>query len=150
MCQEKNFLGLLIISFLLLGTDCIPTKTSRNEFCKIAEGIIAGQMDDKVMEEASGLAYRYFFQNYNTFFLCIFENLSSLKIPCSKKQDNILWTQNDHGDDPRVIAISNEGQRNSIVTLEGVENDDWEDIATTLIDGSSYIFVADTGTVNLI
>ena len=82
------------------------------------------------------------------FILCIFENLSSL--PCSKKQDNILWTQNDHGDDPRVIAISNEGQRNSIVTLEGVENDDWEDIATTLIDGSSYIFVADTGTVNLI
>ena len=50
----------------------------------------------------------------------------------------------------RVIAISNEGQRNSIVTLEGIENDDWEDIATTLIDGSSYILVADTGTVNLI
>ena len=75
--------------------------------------------------------------------------MSSLKISCSKKQDYILWTQNDHGDDPRVIAISDEGQRNSIVTLEGVENDDWEDIATTLIDGSSYILVADTGTVNL-
>ena len=57
MCQEKVF-GLLIISFLFLGTDSIPTKNSRNKFCTIEEGIIAGQMDDKVMEEASGLAYR--------------------------------------------------------------------------------------------
>ena len=84
------------------------------------------------------------------FFSSEFNILISLKIYCSKKQDNILWTQNDHGDDPRVIALSTEGQRVSIVTLEGVENDDWEDIATTLIDGSSYILVADTGTVNLI
>ena len=43
-------------------------------------------MDDKVMEEASGLAY-------------------------SKRQDGILWTHNDHGDDARVIAMSDEGQR---------------------------------------
>ena len=60
------------------------------------------------MEEASGLAY-------------------------SKRQDAILWTQNDHGDDARVIALSDEGQRISIVNLEGVKNEDWEDIATTLI-----------------
>ena len=44
-----------------------------------------GLMDDKVMEEASGLAY-------------------------SKRQDGILWTHNDHGDDARVIAMSDEGQ----------------------------------------
>ena len=55
---QGNDLGLLIISFLLLGIDSIPTKESINEFCTIEEGIIAGQMDDKVMEEASGLAYR--------------------------------------------------------------------------------------------
>ena len=60
------------------------------------------------MEEASGLAY-------------------------SKRQDAILWTQNDHGDDARVIALSDEGQRISIVNLQGVKNEDWEDIATTLI-----------------
>ena len=67
MYQEK-VLGLLIISFLLLGTDCIPTKKSRNEFCTIEEGIIAGQMDDKVMEEASGLAYRLFIFKVTIFF----------------------------------------------------------------------------------
>ena len=84
------------------------------------------------------------------FFSSEFNILISLKIYCSKKQDNILWTQNDHGDDPRVIAISNEGQRNSIVTLEGVVNEDWEDIATTMNFYTSYILVADTGTVNQI
>merc|ERR1719452_289844 len=77
-------------------------------------------MDDKVMEEASGLAY-------------------------SRNQEGILWTQNDHGDDPRVIAINDDGQRVAIVTLEGVENEDWEDIATTVIDGESMLLVADTG-----
>ena len=65
-------------------------------------------MNDKVMEEASGLAY-------------------------SKRQDGILWTHNDHGDNAKVIAISNEGQRVSIVYLDGTDNEDWEDIATTLI-----------------
>merc|ERR1711892_160512 len=88
--------------------------------CPIEDGVIKGQMDDKVMEEASGLAY-------------------------SRNQEGIIWTQNDHGDDPRVIAISEEGERVSIVTLEGVLNEDWEDIATTMIDGESMILVADTG-----
>jgi hypothetical protein len=55
---QENVLGLLMIFFLFLGIDSIPTKNTRNEFCTIEEGIIAGQMDDKVMEEASGLAYR--------------------------------------------------------------------------------------------
>jgi len=82
--------------------------------------VVAGEMDDKTMEEASGLAY-------------------------SRKQQGILWTHNDHGDDPRVIALSEDGQRVAIVTLEGVENEDWEDIATTVIDGESMILVADTG-----
>ena len=66
---QENVSGLLIISFLLLGIDSIPTKNTRNEFCTIEEGIIAGQMDDKVMEEASGLAYRLFFKNYLKSFL---------------------------------------------------------------------------------
>jgi len=96
-------------------------KGSRlGEDCPIEKGVIAGEMDDKVMEEASGLAY-------------------------SRNQENIIWTQNDHGDDPRVIAISEEGQRVAIVTLEGVDNTDWEDVATTVIDGESMLLVADTG-----
>jgi len=97
-----------------------PRYPKASADCPIEDGVIKGQMDDKVMEEASGLAY-------------------------SRNQEGIIWTQNDHGDDPRVIAISEEGQRVSIVTLEGVLNEDWEDIATTMIDGESMILVADTG-----
>ena len=65
---QENVSGLLIISFLLLGIDSIPTKNTRNEFCTIEEGIIAGQMDDKVMEEASGLAYRLIFLKLHKMF----------------------------------------------------------------------------------
>ena len=95
-------------------------KTREYVDCPIEEGVVAGQMDDLVMEEASGLAY-------------------------SRNQVGVLWTQNDHGDEPRVIAINEEGQRMSIVSLEGVDNEDWEDIATTVLDGESIILVADTG-----
>jgi len=97
-----------------------PPHLQAMEDCPREAGVITGQMDDKTMEEASGLAY-------------------------SRNQEGILWTQNDHGDDPRVIAINEEGQRLAIVTLEGVLNEDWEDIATTMLEGESMLLVADTG-----
>merc|ERR1712106_204800 len=97
-----------------------PPRLQAMEDCPREAGVITGQMDDKTMEEASGLAY-------------------------SRNQEGILWTQNDHGDDPRVIAINEKGQRLAIVTLEGVLNEDWEDIATTMLEGESMILVADTG-----
>merc|ERR1711915_1059268 len=98
---------------MLTGTSALPFlivatlgKANTREYvdCPIEEGAVAGQMDDKVMEEASGLAY-------------------------TRNQIGVLWTQNDHGDEPRVIAINEEG----------------EDIATTVLDGESTILVADTG-----
>ena len=104
----KDYLRRFALALLILEAKSDWPTLNYSDWCPIEEGIIAGEMDDKVMEEASGLAY-------------------------SKRQDAILWTQNDHGDDARVIALSDEGQRISIVNLEGVKNEDWEDIATTLI-----------------
>ena len=119
-----NISLLIVLAAALLGDARKVNKLVRypqaTADCPVQAGVITGQMDDKVMEEASGLAY-------------------------SRNQDGIIWTQNDHGDDPRVIAISEEGQRVAIVTLEGVLNEDWEDIATTVLDGESMLLVADTG-----
>ena len=123
-----NISLLIVLAAAFLGDARKVNKLVRNPpqataACPVEAGVITGQMDDKVMEEASGLAY-------------------------SRNQDGIIWTQNDHGDDPRVIAISEEGQRVAIVTLEGVQNEDWEDIATTVLDGESMLLVADTGNNN--
>ena len=81
---QENVLGLLIISFLFFGTESIPTKNSKNELCTIEEGIIAGQMDDKVMEEASGLAYRLSIFKVTIFFLYLFSSEFNILISLKK------------------------------------------------------------------
>jgi hypothetical protein len=126
--RMHNISLLIVLAAAFLGDARKVNKLGRyppqaTAACPVEAGVITGQMDDKVMEEASGLAY-------------------------SRNQDGIIWTQNDHGDDPRVFAISEEGQRVAIVTLEGVLNEDWEDIATTVLDGESMLLVADTGNNN--
>ena len=112
----------IVAYILLIGVAAVAETRKLKKYleCEIEEGVIVGQMDDKIMEEASGLAY-------------------------SNINDGILWTMNDHGDDPRVIAISEEGERVAIVTLDEVLNTDWEDIAVTKQGGESKVLVADTG-----
>ena len=77
-------------------------------------------MDDKDMEEASGLAY-------------------------SRQQEGVLYTINDHGGPNTVIALAESGDKMVDIILEGIENEDWEDIATTVTGSQSYILVSDTG-----
>ena len=77
-------------------------------------------MDDKDMEEASGLAY-------------------------SRQQEGVLYTINDHGGPNTVIALAESGDKMMDIILEGIENNDWEDIATTVTGSQSYILVSDTG-----
>jgi len=88
--------------------------------CKIGPGIQKGQMDDKDMEEASGLAY-------------------------SMQMTGFLYTINDKGGLPRVITLTEDGQKNAFIELDGVDNIDYEDIAMSFTDGRSWIYVSDTG-----
>ena len=110
--------------FLLcnLNSCCKITKRDRaEEHCSdVGEGVEIGQMDDKDMEEASGLAY-------------------------SRLQSGVLYTINDHGGPNSVIALGESGDKMTDIILEGIKNEDWEDIATTVTEGVSYILVSDTG-----
>lgn len=90
------------------------------DVCSIGEGEQRGQMEDKVIEEASGLA------------------MSGL-------QEGILWTITDHSGPNIVYAVREDGIRIADVTLEGAVNSDWEDIAVDVEDGVSFIYVSDTG-----
>lgn len=52
------------------------------------------------------------------------------------------WTHNDSGGKPEIYRLSKNGKRIiQTVSLEGVENDDWEDLAT---DGTS-LYIGDFG-----
>ena len=114
-------LGLILLSISLLLTSARRLqKEARQESCELGEGVAAGQMDDKDMEEASGLAY-------------------------SRKQTGILWTINDHGGPHSAFALGEDGQKVAEATLKDIENVDFEDIASTLMDGVPMILVSDTG-----
>ena len=114
--------GLLLLSTPLLAKSCLlKTMTQpRQETCQIGEGVAMGQMDDKDMEEASGLAY-------------------------SRMQAGILWTINDHGGPHSAFALGEDGKKVAQATLKDIKNVDFEDIASTLMDGVPMILVSDTG-----
>ena len=115
-------LGLLLLSTSLLAGSCLLKMTAepRQETCQIGEGVAVGQMDDKDMEEASGLAY-------------------------SRRQSGLLWTINDHGGPHSAFALGEDGQKVAQATLRDIKNVDFEDIASTLMDGVPMILVSDTG-----
>merc|ERR1719348_271043 len=56
-----------------------------------------------------------------------------------------LYTINDKGGLPRVITLTEDGQKNAFIELDGVDNIDYEDIAMSFTDGRSWIYVSDTG-----
>ena len=47
----------------------------------------------------------------------------------SSKYPGVLWTHNDSGDDPKLYAFNLDGEIVAEVTLQGIKNRDWEDIA---------------------
>ncbi len=55
--------------------------------------------------------------------------------------DGVLWTLNDSGGAPQVLALSRTGRLRSAVTVAGATNVDWEDIA---IRGRT-LYVGDIG-----
>ncbi|WP_418358057.1 hypothetical protein ACNH6B_01905 [Shewanella basaltis] len=63
----------------------------------------------------------------------------------SRINDQILWTHNDSGDTARIFAIDTQGQQLATVNITGVKNTDWEDIASFVYQGESYLLIADVG-----
>jgi hypothetical protein len=55
----------------------------------------------------------------------------------SRSHPGVLWTHNDSGDRPRLLAIATNGRLLGELEVAGAENVDWEDIAAA--DGALYI-----------
>ncbi|MGI2170448.1 hypothetical protein ACROAE_09660 [Shewanella sp. MF05960] len=63
----------------------------------------------------------------------------------SRINDQILWVHNDSGDTARIFAIDTQGQQLATLNITGVKNTDWEDIASFVYEGESYLLIADVG-----
>jgi hypothetical protein len=65
----------------------------------------------------------------------------------SRRQDGVLWTHNDSGDQPRVYAVDRRGRTLATFTLRGAAAFDWEDMAIGPGPdaGGDYLYVGDVG-----
>jgi hypothetical protein len=66
-------------------------------------------------------------------------------LAASRSHRNTLWLVEDGGNPAQLHAVSRRGRRRASVTIEGVHNTDWEDLAAFELDGKRYLLVADTG-----
>jgi len=82
--------------------------------------IVAGQLESDGLVEASGLAR-------------------------SQRSAELLWSMNDGGSKPRLYAFDGSGFHRGRISLDGVKNRDWEDLASFAVNGTPYLLVADTG-----
>ena len=117
--KMRHLNGMYLLNLLCLLLVCL-CHIHCTPTCELGDAFEAGQMDDPDMEEASGLAY-------------------------SRLQEGVLYTINDKGGLPAVIALLQNGEKLGFINLDGMENVDYEDIATTVEDGVPFILVSDTG-----
>jgi hypothetical protein len=64
----------------------------------------------------------------------------------SQTQPRVLWTHNDSGDRPRVLAVTPAGRLLADVAIGGADAVDWEDIAIgPAPGGTDALYIADIG-----
>ena len=73
-------------------------------------------------------------------------NLGELSgIAVSRRNQDIFWLINDSGNSASVYALNSNGKLVGTLDIQGVTNNDWEDIASFEFEGKPYIVVADVG-----
>lgn len=87
---------------------------------EFAGPVVAGSLGAPPNNEASGLA-------------------------ASRRTPNLLWTHDDSGGAAVLYAVGTDGTLRGRLQLKGVQQNDWEDLATTELDGRPWIVVGDIG-----
>jgi len=81
------------------------------------------RLADRAVDEASGLAV-------------------------SRRDPAFLWLVNDSGAPATLHLAGRDGSTHGTVAIRGVENIDWEDLATFTLGGEHFLLIADTGDNN--
>jgi hypothetical protein len=109
--------ALLLVAVTLGGSAALYAK----ELPKAATRVeIMGLVTDSRVAEISGLA-------------------------ASRRRDGVLWAHNDSGNTNSLFALSPRGAVIAEYTIDGVDNVDWEDIASFELDGQPWLLCADMG-----
>jgi hypothetical protein len=66
-------------------------------------------------------------------------------LAASRRLPGVLWALNDSGNRPILYALAADGREVGQLTLAGVENVDWEDLAAFTWKGEAWLLVADVG-----
>lgn len=70
-------------------------------------------------------------------------------LAASRRHPGFLWTHNDSGDGPRLflvgIAGQKRGQTAAVVTLQGAQALDWEDMAVAGTGSGAWVYAGDIG-----
>lgn len=67
-------------------------------------------------------------------------------LTASKCQPDIFWTHNDSGDDAFIYAIDSRGGHRGTWKVQGAENKDWEDIASSKdASGKCFLYIGEIG-----
>lgn len=117
----KNFASYIFILTLLIGCHSSAEEVVHGTADLFERGRAMGKAPE-LINEASGLA-------------------------ASIVNEGSMWTHNDSGGLPRVFLINENAKLQAIVTLDGVENRDWEDIVVGSGPeaGKSYVYISETG-----
>ena len=68
-------------------------------------------------------------------------------IVASRKNPDVLWIHNDHGNQNHLYAVNSQGKHLGVYVIAGVTNRDWEDIALGPgpREGQHYLYIGDIG-----
>lgn len=105
---------------LLLATSaCAPTGGEGvvESFCRLAQAITILPPE---VRESSGVAI-------------------------STREPGVLWTHNDSGGEPVLYALDTAGRLIGQVTIDGVENVDWEDLSAGPCPAGECFYIGDIG-----
>lgn len=71
--------------------------------------------------------------------------LETSGLAISRRSSDVLWTHDDSGGAPALYAVSTTGAAVGVMWIQGVKNEDWEDLASYELDGQPWLLIADTG-----
>ncbi|MBN1904419.1 MAG: hypothetical protein JW927_04910 [Deltaproteobacteria bacterium] len=106
----------IALLFISFTASCAHVETKEN----VADVKKVGSITESYLGEVSGIAMSLY-------------------------REDVFWVLNDSGNSASVYAIREDGKPVGIVNIEGVTNNDWEDIATFEFEGKPYIVIADVG-----
>jgi len=116
----RNFFYWSVCFFCMFSLAGAGESHLSSDKAVFGEAEFVGNISNEKIDEASGMA-------------------------ASHRRNDLLWVNNDSGNDAIIYALSKEGMGMGQVHLANAKNIDWEDMASFEWKNTPYLLIADTG-----